>query len=239
MRRGERSPKAAASARFAAASVDVVGLIPAREGSKGIPRKNLAPLAGKPLLGWTIEAARESATITRVVVSTDWEEAAELARQLGADVLGRPRDLAADETPMLDVVRHALGELPRCDVLVLLQPTSPLRRAEHVDEAVRLLLESGGDSVVSVVEVPHQFRPGKLMAIADGRLVRLGSEPPRRDVGDALYARNGPAVLALRPERLGDDLYAGDCRPYVMELLDSIDVDGPADLRVAELLLGG
>jgi CMP-N,N'-diacetyllegionaminic acid synthase len=216
-----------------------VGLIPAREGSKGIPRKNLAPVAGKPLLAWTIEAAKESATVTQVVVSTDWEEAAELARQLGAEVLGRPPDLAADETPMLDVVRHALGELPRCEVLVLLQPTSPLRRAEHVDEAVRLLLESGADAVLSVVEVPHQFRPAKLMAIADGRLVRLGSDAPDRHGGTPVYARNGPAVLALRPERLGDDLYGGDCRPYVMDLADSVDVDGPAELELVELRLAG
>jgi CMP-N,N'-diacetyllegionaminic acid synthase len=217
--------------------MDVVGLIPAREGSKGIPRKNLAPLAGKPLLAWTIEAARESSTLTRTVVSTDWEEAAELARQLGAEVLGRPPALAGDETPMLDVVRHALAELGGCDVLVLLQPTSPLRRAEHVDEAVRLLLESGADTVVSVVEVPHQFRPGKLMAVEEGRLVALGADPPHRYGAAPLYARNGPAVLALLPDRLGDDLYGGDCRPYVMDLLDSVDVDGPDDLRLAEFLL--
>lgn len=219
--------------------MDVVGLIPAREGSKGIPRKNLVPVAGKPLLAWTIEAARESAMLTRIVVSTDWDEAATLARELGVEVLGRPRDLTADDTPMLDVVRHALGELPACDVLVLLQPTSPLRRAEHVDEAVRLLLESGADSVLSVVEVPHQFRPGKLMAIDDGRLVRLGWDPPDRHAGASLYARNGPAVLALRPQRLGDDLYGGDCRPYVMDLADSVDVDGPVELELVEARLAG
>jgi CMP-N,N'-diacetyllegionaminic acid synthase len=220
-------------------TVEVVGLIPAREGSKGIPRKNLAPVAGKPLLAWTIETARESAMLTRTVVSTDWDEAAELARQLGADVLGRPPALAADDTPMLDVVRHALAELGPCDVVVLLQPTSPLRRAEHVDEAVRLLLESGADSVLSVVEVPHQFRPGKLMAIDEGRLVRLGWDAPDRNGGATLYARNGPAVLALRPDRLGADLYGGDCRPYVMDAAHSVDVDGPAELELVELRLAG
>ena len=219
--------------------MEVVGLIPAREGSKGIPRKNLAPVAGRPLLAWTIEAAGESAMLTRTVVSTDWDEAAELARQLGAEVLGRPPALARDETPMLDVVRHALGELGGCDVLVLLQPTSPLRRAQHVDEAMRLLLESGADSVLSVVEVPHQFRPGKLMAIDDGRLVRVGWDAADRHVGTPLYARNGPAVLALRPERLGDDLYGGDCRPYVRDAADSVDVDGPAELELVELRLAG
>lgn len=215
----------------------MLGLVPARAGSKGIPRKNLAALAGKPLLTWTLESAAASTTLTRTVVSTDSEEAVELARQLGVEVLGRPPALAADETPMLDVVRHALAELEGCDVLVLLQPTSPLRRAEHVDEAVRLLIESGADSVVSVVEVPHQYRPDSLMAVEGGRLVRLATDPPTRQQKRLIYARNGPAVLALRPERLGADLYGGDCRPYPMELRDSVDVDGPDDLRLAELLL--
>jgi CMP-N,N'-diacetyllegionaminic acid synthase len=218
-------------------SLAVVGLIPAREGSKGIPRKNLAPVAGKPLLAWTVDAARASESVTRAVVSTDWDEAATFAREVGAEVLGRPPELASDDTPMLEVVRHALAELGRCDVLVLLQPTSPLRRAEHVDEAVRLLLESGADSVLSVVEVPHQFRPGKLMAVEDGRLVPLGSDAPHRHGGTPVYARNGPAVLALRPDRLGDDLYGGDCRPYVMELVDSLDVDGPFELELAGRIL--
>jgi CMP-N,N'-diacetyllegionaminic acid synthase len=216
----------------------VVGLVPARGGSKGIPRKNLAPLAGKPLLTWTLEAADAARSLDRVVVSTDDEEIAELARQLGAEVLGRPPELAADGTPMLDVVRHALGELGSVEVLVVLQPTSPLRRAEHVDEAVRLLRETDADAVVSVVEVPHQFRPGSLMQIEEGTLVPLEpGAPVTRQEKQLVYARNGPAVLALRPERLGDDLYAGDVRPYVMELRDSVDVDGPDDLRLAELLL--
>jgi len=218
--------------------MEVVGLIPARAESKGIPRKNLALLAGKPLLQWTIEAAVGSETLTRVVVSTDWEEAATLARELGAEVLGRPAELARDETPMLEIVRHALGELGRCDVLVLLQPTSPLRRAVHVDGAVRLLLETDADCVVSVVEVPHLFRPDSLMALQGNRLVPLApTRPTRRQEKPVVYARNGPAVLALRPERLGDDVYGGDCRAYVMEPRDSIDVDGRFDLELAELLL--
>lgn len=218
--------------------MEVVGLIPARAESKGIPRKNLALLAGKPLLQWTIEAAVGSETLTRVVVSTDWDEAATLARELGADVLGRPAELARDETPMLEIVRHALGKLTRCDVLVLLQPTSPLRRAVHVDGAVRLLLETDADCVVSVVEVPHLFRPDSLMALEGNRLVPLApARPARRQEKPVVYARNGPAVLALRPERLGDDFYAGDCRPYVMAPRDSIDVDARFDLELAELLL--
>ena len=218
----------------------VVALVPARGGSKGIPRKNLAPLGGKPLLAWTLEAARDSTTVERVVVSTDSEEVATLTRELGAEVLGRPPNLAMDDTPMLDVVRHALAELGSPDALVLLQPTSPLRRAEHIDEAVRLLLETGSDAVVSVVEVPHQFTPGSLMELRDGRLEPLAPDAgavTRRQDKPVVYARNGPAVLALRPERLGDDLYGGDCRPYLMDLRDSVDVDGPLELELAEALL--
>ena len=212
-------------------------MIPARRGSKGIADKNLAPLGGRPLLAWTIEAARASDVLTRVVVSTEDDEIAEVARGLGAEVLVRPPELAADETPMREVIDHALGELGLPDVLCLLQPTSPLRRAEHVDEAVRLLLESGADSVVSVVEVPHRYAPESLMALDDGRLVPLDRAAARRQDKQSLYARNGPALLALRPDRIPDDLFGGDCRAYLMRPEDSVDVDEPFDLELAEFLL--
>jgi CMP-N-acetylneuraminic acid synthetase len=215
--------------------MDVVGLIPARAGSR---EKNLWPLAGRPLLCWTIDAARESELLTRLVVSTDSDRVAAMAQSLDVEVLARPAELARDETPSRDVVGHALGELGSCDVLVLLQPTSPLRRAEHVDAAVRLLVDSDADSVVSVVEVPHQFRPVSLMALDEGRLVPLVADAPlRRQDKPVVYARNGPAVLAVRPERLGGDLYGGDCRPYVMAAEDSVDVDDERDLRLAALYL--
>jgi CMP-N-acetylneuraminic acid synthetase len=212
--------------------MDVLGLIPARGGSKGIPRKNLAPVGGKPLLEWTVEAARAATELTRVVVSTEDDE---IAAAAGVDVLRRPDELAEDETPMLDVIRHAVAELSP-DVVVLLQPTSPLRRPEHIDAAVRLLLESDADAVVSVVAVPHRFRPEALMDVVDGRVVARGSARTRQEK-EIVYARNGPAVLAVRSERLGDDLYAGDCRPYLMDERDSLDLDEPSDLELAALLL--
>ena len=212
--------------------MDVLGLIPARGGSKEVPRKNLAPVGGKPLLAWTVEAARAASELTRVVVSTEDEE---IAAEAGVEVLRRPAELADDDTPMLDVVRHAVSELGP-EVVVLLQPTSPLRRAEHVDAAVRLLLESGADAVVSVVAIPHRYSPEALMDVVDGRVVARGSARTRQEKALA-YARNGPAVLALRSERLGDDLYGGDCRPYVMDARDSLDVDDSFDLELADLLL--
>lgn len=210
----------------------VLGLIPARGGSKGIPRKNLVPVAGKPLLAWTVEAARNAAELTRAVVSTDDDE---IAASAGVEVLRRPAELAGDDTPMAAVVRHAADSLSP-DVIVLLQPTSPLRRGEHIDQAVRQLRESGADAVVSVVEVPHAYRPESLMDVVDGRVVPRGVVSTRHDK-TLVFARNGPAVLVLRADRLSDDLYAGDCRPYVMDERDSLDVDTPFDLELADLLL--
>jgi CMP-N,N'-diacetyllegionaminic acid synthase len=214
--------------------VEVAALIPARGGSKGIPRKNLAPLAGKPLVRWAIDAARAAQTVTRVVVSTDDDEIAAAAGEV--EVLRRPVELAGDDTPMLDVIRHALEHVQPCDVLVLLQPTSPLRRPEQVDEAVRLLLKSGADTVVSVVEVPHRYEPSSLMELRDGRLVAR-SEPTTRQAKKRLYARNGPAILAVRPSGIRDGLYAGNVVGYVMDERDSLDVDTPHDLELAEALL--
>jgi len=219
---------------------EIVGLIPARGGSKAIPRKNLARVGGRPLLAWTVEAALSSARLTRVVVSTDDAEVAGVARSLGAEVLDRPAELAADDTPMLDVVVDAFDRLGPCHALVLLQPTSPLRPAADVDACVDLLLRVGADAVVSVVEVPHRFLPGSLMRLEDGRLVALDPDAPlRRQEKPALYARNGPAVLALRPERLDParGFYGGDVRAHVMGERESLDVDGPFELELADLLL--
>jgi CMP-N,N'-diacetyllegionaminic acid synthase len=212
--------------------VEVLGLIPARGGSKGIPRKNLAPVAGKPLLAWTVDAARSATELTRIVVSTDDDE---IAAAAAAEVLERPAELAADDIPMAAVVRHAAGALSP-DVIVVLQPTSPLRRSEHIDEAVRHLRETGADTVVSVVELPHAYRPESLMDVVDGRVVSHATVGTRQDKA-LVYARNGPAVLALRADRLSDDLYGGDCRAYVMAERDSLDVDTPFDLELADLML--
>ena len=122
-------------------------------------------------------------------------------------------------------------------MVVLLQPTSPLRRAEHIDACVRLLIEGGSDAVVSVVEVPHRFGPESLMDVFDGRVVPRAAIGTRQEKG-TVYARNGPAVLARRAARLEGGLYDGDVRPFVMNARDSLDVDDEFDLEVAGLLLG-
>ena len=227
--------------------MSVVALIPARGGSKGIPRKNLAPLAGRPLLLHACEAARASRRLTRTIVSTDDGEIAAVGAGAGMGVpFLRPAALAADDTPMLDVLVDLVDSLAareryRPDVLVLLQPTSPFRRAEHIDAAVDLLLGSGADSVVSVIAVPHQFTPSSLLRLDGDRLVPWGEgpQPTRRQDKPQLFARNGPAVVAVHTRVLREQrsLYGADTRPLVMARDDSLDVDDAFDLELAGLLM--
>jgi len=218
--------------------MNVLGVIPARGGSKGIPVKNLALAAGRPLLSYTAAAARAARRLTRIVVSTDDESIAGAARSLGLEVpFMRPAALAGDDTPMLPVLQHAVTTMRErgfaADVVVLLQPTSPLRRAEHIDAAVDLLERTGADSVVSVVEVPHQFNPVSVLSL-DGDRLRPFIDGPlvtRRQNKPRVFARNGPAVVAVRASVLdGGSLYGDDSRALVMSGDESLDIDTPGDL---------
>jgi CMP-N,N'-diacetyllegionaminic acid synthase len=223
----------------------VLGVIPARGGSKGIARKNLAPLAGRPLLAYTADAVRASRRLTRTIVSTEDPEIAAAAQALSLEVpFLRPAALAADDTPMLPVVQQALAAMQSggdaYEAVVLLQPTSPLRRAEHIDAALDLLASTGADSVVTVVEVPHQFSPVSILRIEEGRLRPFhdGPKPTRRQDKPRFYARNGPAVIAVRAAVVAaGSLYGDDSRPLVMPMRDSHDIDSADDLELIELLL--
>ena len=223
---------------------NVLGVIPARAGSKGIPNKNLALLGGRPLLAYTADAAKASRKLTRTIVSTDDVGITECAKSFGLAVLTRPAALAADDTPMLPVLQHAIEAMRRdgfdADIVVLLQPTSPLRRAEHIDSAIDLLESSGADSVVTVTEVPHQFNPVSVMRLDGERLVPFldGPTVARRQDKPRVFARNGPAVLAVRTAVLeGGSLYGNDVRPLVMDAEESLDIDSPADIELLEYLL--
>ena len=224
----------------------VVGIIPARGGSKGLPGKHLRSLGGRPLIAWTFDAARASRTLSRVVLSTDAPEVAALARESGVDVpFMRPDALASDDAPMLDVLVHAVEALTAAgdhpDVVVLLQPTSPLRTAAHIDAAVTLLETSGADAVVSVVEVPHRFNPVSVLRMDGDRVAPWSPGPAvtRRQDKPRVFARNGPAVLAVRTRVLLEErsLYGQDTRAISMTDAESVDIDTAWDLAVAELAL--
>lgn len=219
----------------------VLGLIPARGGSKGILRKNIREIAGKPLIGWTIQAARAVQGIDAVVVSTEDPEIAEVARACGAEVpFMRPIELAADETPGIDPVFHALDMLPEFDAVMLLQPTSPLRTAGDVEGVLAVAAESSTPSVVSVCAADSH--PAWMYTLTSGnKLVAASSARAvaRRQDLPPVYTLNGAIYFAqaewLRANRRFVDPHT---RGYVMPVERSIDIDGPLDWRIAEMLLG-
>jgi len=224
----------------------VLGLVPARSGSKGVPGKNVRPLAGHTLLEYTARAARESGVLDRIILSTDSPDIADAGRRAGLEVpFVRPAMLAADDTPMVPVIEHALAELSRehwsPEFVVLLQPTSPLRRPDHIREAVSMLRETGADSVVTVVEVPRHLSPDYVMRIDGGRLKPFlpdGAGVTRRQDARAAYSRDGTVYAFRRStiERTGG-IYGEDCRPLLIAARDSLSIDSPADWDEAERLL--
>jgi CMP-N,N'-diacetyllegionaminic acid synthase len=223
----------------------VLGLIPARGGSKGIPGKNTALLGGRPLIAWTIAAATASRSIDEVVVTTDDEEIAAAAKQAGARVpFRRPAELATDDAHMTDVIAHALETLEGSGEtfgwLALLQPTSPLRESRHVDEAFARLGGTHGSAVVSVCEAEHS--PAWLGHLPeDGRMsdfiAPAAGRANRQELG-RYFRLNGAIYLAdvaywrVQAGFLGPETFA-----YVMPAEASVDVDAPLDLEFAEFLL--
>jgi CMP-N-acetylneuraminic acid synthetase len=204
------------------------------------------PLAGHSLLDYTARAARESGVIDRMILSTESPEIADAGRRAGLEVpFMRPASLAADDTPMVPVIEHALAELTRQgwspEIVVLLQPTSPLRRPDHIRAAVKLLRETGADSVVTVVEVPRHMSPDYVLRIEDGRLKTFlpdGERVTRRQDARPAYSRDG-TVYAFRRSTVekSGGIYGGDCRPLLIDPSDSLSIDSPADWDEAERLL--
>ena len=224
----------------------VLGIVPARGGSKGVPGKNVRPLAGHTLLEYTARAARESGVLNRVILTTDSPEIADAGRRAGLEVpFMRPATLAADETPMMPVLEHALAGLAAGgwspDIVVLLQPTSPLRRPDHIRDAVARLRETKADSVVTVVEVPRHLSPDYVMRISEGRLrpfLPEGARVMRRQDARPAYSRDGTVYAFWRAtlERFGG-IYGDDCRPLLIDANESLSIDSPADWDEAERLL--
>jgi CMP-N-acetylneuraminic acid synthetase len=228
--------------------MQITAIIPARGGSKGIARKNLAPLGGRPLIAWTIDAARRTTTFNRVIVSTDDVEIANVATQYGAEVpFMRPAVLADDVAPALAVIRHALEALQAegdalPDAIAYLQPTSPFRTTAQLDEAAALFLRHRPDTLVSMVQVPHNMVPGSTMRLLPGKPAMLeleAAQPLRRQDNEVLYARNGPAILIVSSRQVLDKqtLYGGQVIGYEMDRLTSLDIDDPFDLKMAACLL--
>lgn len=220
----------------------ILAVIPARGGSKGLPRKNVLPLGGKPLIAWTLEAAQSSRYIDRVVLSSEDEEIIRTARQLGCEVpFPRPPELATDTSRNIDVVLHLLEQLPGYDILALLQPTSPLRTAAHIDEAVELMHTKGAGSCISVSASPKSpywsysmGESGRLTPLLDPSMAQQ-----KRQLQPTTYHPNGAIYLISIPllKETGRFIQA-DTLGYAMSRESSIDIDDAIDLQLAELLIG-
>ncbi|SES84649.1 N-acylneuraminate cytidylyltransferase [Natronincola peptidivorans] len=223
----------------------ILCMIPARGGSKGVKRKNIRHLGGKPLIQWTIDEAKKSTYIDRIIVSTEDEEIQRVSEALEVEVFIRPRVLAQDHTPSIDVVLHVLNELKTAgykpDLVVLLQCTSPLRKVEHIDEAFSILIQNinNTDGIASITREEH---PPWWMKRVDekGYLIDFLEDKEniftrRQDFPD-VYRLNG-AIYIIKTEELYSkrSFITDKTMAYTMDAKSSIDIDTKEDFQLAEL----
>lgn len=222
----------------------VLGIIPARGGSKGVHRKNIRPLCGKPLLAYTAEAALAAKSLTKTILSTEDEEIADIGITLGLDVpFMRPPELAEDTSATFPVILHAVAKLEsigeRYDAICLLQPTNPLRTAGDIDKCVALMEATNADSVISILAVPHIYNPKWVywrMPNGEMKLASGENEPVsrRQDLPPAFH-REGSVYVTKRSvlSEFGN-LYGRDVRGYEIKEERSINIDTKADWDLAE-----
>ncbi|MEZ4774554.1 MAG: acylneuraminate cytidylyltransferase family protein [Bacteroidia bacterium] len=225
--------------------ISVLGIIPARGGSKGVPRKNIRPLAGKSLIQRTFETARESLSLDRIVLSTDDEEIAAHGREIGLEVpYIRPEHLASDTSAMVDVIIDMVQFLGKDnyfpDAVMILQPTSPFRKSHYIDQAVQLL--GNHDAVCGVVQVPPELSPHYVMRItADGFMdffLPEGALIKRRQDVPKAYRREGTVYLTRTEVLLRDKtIYGKTCVPLLVNPEDSLSIDTEKDWEYAEQII--
>lgn len=230
---------------MAAEKDNVVGIIPARGGSKGIPQKNVKDLNGKPLVAHTIEQAEGSDEIDEFYVSTDDRKIKEASQDFGAEVIDRPEELAEDDSATIDAILHAIDTIEesgeRADIVICLQPTSPLRTSSDIDKSIEKFREEDCTAVISVKESEHP--PFWSLEISDGQLEPVFGEEyigvRRQELKDT-YMPNGAIFVSSRGILKDvEAFYSEKIAPYVMPGERSLDIDEKIDLKLAELILEG
>jgi len=202
-------------------SVDILGIIPARGGSKGVPRKNIKSIAGKPLIAWTIEKAAKSTLIDKFVVSTEDQEITNIALEYGAETILRPGELATDETSTLSVLQHAMGKI-HCNTIVLLQPTSPIRYDGLIDECINEFIEKGCDSLATGFMCDY---------------VEYGKNNLRRqDIQGFFYDDGNVYVIKAENVRNGD-WFGEKIYRKIIDKWQNIEIDDECDFWITEQIL--
>lgn len=226
----------------------VLAVIPARGGSKGVPRKNIRDVGGKPLLAYTIETAVEVRSLFhRIIVSTDDEEIAKIGEKYGAEVpFMRPTDLAGDKVKMIPVLQHAVKSIEEMDGIhmdwvMLLQPTAPFRRSEDIRSALEVAERTEHDSVISVVQV-FAVHPILMKKIENDTLLPFMMEEVegtrRQDYSPPAYMRNGAIYLTKRDVlMLQDSIWGKSIAPLIMPEERSVSIDSELDMKLVELML--
>lgn len=224
----------------------VLGIIPARGGSKRLPGKNLRLLGGKPLVAWAIEAAQSAGRLSRLVVSSDDEQILQVAAGYDSRLpLARPAEISADHSPAIEFVRHALAVLESAgegpfDAVSIVQPSSPFTLGDDIDHTIELLAESGADSAVSVMRLDHAIHPLKLKTLAGDRLLPFWEEERGRMASHELpelYVRNCSVYVTQRGTIERGQIIGDDCRGYLMPRERSLDINDEWDFSLAEFML--
>lgn len=222
----------------------IIAIIPARGGAKGIPKKNIRILAGKPLIVYTINSALQSKYVTRIVVSTDSKEVSDISISAGAEVIKRPKKFAKDFSPTQQAVDHVIDYLARNekykpDVVLLLQPTSPLRTAKDIDQALDIFFKNTCESVISICELEHsphwsfKIKEKYLKPVFDSKYLNQR----RQDLPKA-YIPNG-AIFISTPGNLFKykSFFCERVLPYIMPKERSVDIDNKHDFKLAEFFI--
>ncbi|MEJ9212203.1 acylneuraminate cytidylyltransferase family protein [Bacillus smithii] len=219
----------------------VLAIIPARGGSKGIPRKNIKNLAGKPLIAWTIEEAKKSKYIDRLILTSEDKEIINVANEYGCEVpFVRPKELAQDDTPGVAPILHAIQEVPGFDYIVLLQPTSPLRLVKDIDGAIEKSEKNHGIACVSVCKTDknpywmYQLDSKDFMS----PFINTDHFPVRRQDAPAIYQLNGAVYVSTVEELIKQRTFLQDkVLAYQMPSERSVDIDTIIDFKICEMLL--
>ncbi len=224
---------------------NILAVIPARAGSKGVPNKNIRKIAGKPLIYYTIKEGLKSKLITHLVVTSDSQKIIKISEFFGAKTILRPKNLALDNTQMVPVLKHAINMMEKknkiqYDYIILLQPTSPLRTVKDIDNSLKILINKKPDSVISLCRL-YDHHPARIKKIINNKIMDFCLK--EKDIGrqklfPPAYIRNG-AIYAMKRDLImkKNTIKGGISRPYIMSEKNSVNIDNELDFKLAELII--